>query len=89
MVKAFECCLCNVCKEGRGRVLGSEAMCVGDNGMCAVMLLRTSLSSIFEGLQRSDIGLYEAGSVGGLFGFSIGIIVASFQVLGIVLCCSE
>lgn len=68
---------------------GLKPCCVGDSGMCAVMLLRTSLSSIFEGLLRSDIGLYEAGSVGGLFGFSIGIIVASFQVLGIVLCCSE
>ena len=37
---------------------------------------------------KEVIGLYEAGSVGGLFGFRIGIIVASFQVLGIVLCCA-
>ena len=46
------------------------------------MLSKTSLSSIFEGLQRSDIGLLEAGSVGVLSGFIIGIILASFQMLG-------
>ena len=29
----------------------------GDRGMCGVMLLRTSLSSILEGVQRSETGL--------------------------------
>ena len=49
----------------------------------------TSLSSIFAGVQSSVIGLYEVGSVGGLSGFRIGIILASFQVLGILLLMSE
>ena len=40
-------------------------------------------------MQRSDIGLYEADSVGGLLGFSMGIILASFQMLGILLVVSE
>ena len=53
------------------------------------MLLRTSLSSIFEGLQRREIGRYEAGSVGDLLGLSMGITLAVFQMLGMVLCCME
>ncbi len=63
--------------------------CVGESVMCGEMLFRTSLSSIFEGLQSSEIGLYETGSVGGLLGFRIGMIFASFHMLGIVLCVSE
>ena len=59
--------------------------CVLERGMCVFMLLRTNLSSIFEGVQSKLIGLYEVGSVGGLFGFRIGMILASFQVLGILL----
>ena len=31
--------------------------CEGDKLMCGVMLFRTSLSSILEGLQRRDMGL--------------------------------
>ena len=31
--------------------------CVGERGMCGVMFVRTSLSSILTGLQRRDIGL--------------------------------
>ena len=31
--------------------------CKGDQLMCGVMLFRTSLSSILEGLQRRDMGL--------------------------------
>ena len=57
--------------------------------MCGVMCARTSLSSILDRVHRSDIGLYEAGSVGDLFGFRMGMILAIFQVLGIVLCCME
>ena len=54
-----------------------------------MMLLRTSLSSIFEGLQSREMGLYEAGSVGDLLGFRIGMILESFHLFGIVLCCTE
>ena len=50
--------------------------CVGERGMSEDMLYRTSLSSIFEGVQSREIGLYEAGSVGGLLGFRIGTILA-------------
>ena len=63
--------------------------CEGESGMCGEMLSRTSLSSIFEGLQRSEMGLYEAGSVGFLLGFRIGIILASFHMLGMLLFMSE
>ena len=59
--------------------------CVLERGMCVFMLLRTNLSSIFEGVQSKLIGLYEVGSVEGFFGFRIGMILASFQVLGILL----
>lgn len=68
---------------------GLKPCCEGDSVMCGVMLFRTSLSSIFDGLLRSDMGLYEAGSVGVLLGFRMGIILASFQVLGILLFVSE
>jgi len=63
--------------------------CEGDSGICGDMLSRTSLSSIFEGLHRSAMGLYEPGSVGGLFGFRIGSILAVFQMLGILLLASD
>ena len=59
--------------------------CVGESGICGDMLFRTNLSSIFEGVDKSEIGLYEVSSVGGLLGFKIGMILASFQVLGILL----
>ena len=59
--------------------------CVLERGMCVFVLLRTNLSSIFEGVQSKLIGLYEVGSVGSLFVFRIGMILTSFQVLGILL----
>ena len=31
--------------------------CAGESGICGVMLFRTNLSSTFEGLHRSEIGL--------------------------------
>ena len=46
--------------------------CVLERGMCVFMLLRTNLSSIFEGVQSKLIGLYEVSSVG----FRIGMILA-------------
>ena len=69
--------------------LGLKPCCVLERGMCCVMLFRTSLSSIFEGLQSREMGLYEAGSVGDLLDFRIGIILDSFHLFGIVLCCTE
>lgn len=57
--------------------------------MCGVMFVRISLSSILTGVQRSEMGLYEAGSVGDLFGLSMGMIFAVFQVLGMMLCAME
>ena len=36
---------------------GLKPCCVGDRGMCGVVLFRTNLSSIFDVLQRRDIGL--------------------------------
>ena len=44
-----------------------------------------SLSRILEGVQSSEIGLYEVGSVGGLLGLRIGMIFAIFQMLGMLL----
>ena len=48
---------------------GLKPCCAGESGMCAEMLFRTSLSSIFAGVQSSAIGLYEAGSVWGFVRF--------------------
>lgn len=62
---------------------------MGESGICGEMLFRTSLSSILEGLQSREIGLYEAGSVGDLFGLRMGTILANFQMFGILLCVSE
>ena len=52
-VQAFECCLCEVGKECRDL----KPCCVGDSGIYGDMLLRTNLSSIFEGVDKSEIGL--------------------------------
>lgn len=68
---------------------GLKPCCVGDSGMSELIWFRTSLSKIFEGLGRSEIGLYEAGSVGFLLGFRIGMMLACFQEVGMVLCVSE
>ena len=53
--------------------------------MYGVVLFRTNISSIFDALQRSDIGLYEAGSVGSLWVLRIGMIFTNFQMFGILL----
>ena len=52
--------------------------------MCGVMLFRSSFPSILEGLQRREIGLW-----GVLLGFRMGMILASFQMLGMLLVVSE
>lgn len=63
--------------------LGLKPCCVGDSGMEGFITLRTSLSRILEGFGRSEIGLYEAGCVGDLLGFRMGMILAIFQEFGI------
>ena len=68
---------------------GLKPCCAGDNGMCCVMLFRTSLSSILDGVQSNETGLYEAGSMGDFLGFNMGTILAIFQMLGMVLCLRE
>ena len=68
---------------------GRKPCCVGESGMSGVMLLRTSLSSILDGVQRREMGLYEAGSVGDLLGFRMGTILAVFHKWGMLLCCME
>ena len=53
-----------------------------ESGMYGLMTFRTSLSSILEGVQSNEMGLYDAGSVGGLLGLSMGMIFAIFHMLG-------
>ena len=53
--------------------------------MCGLMLARMSLSSTLTGVQRREMGLCDAASVGGLLGFRIGMILAVFQILGMEL----
>ena len=57
--------------------------------MWCKMLFRTSLSSSVERMQRSDMGLYVVGSVGVLFGYSIGMIFVIFQLLAMLLFVNE
>ena len=59
---------------------GLKPCWASERGMCGLMLFRTSLSSILDGVQRSEIGLYEAGFVGSLLGLSMGIMFAVFQM---------
>src|SRR5271163_511897 len=53
--------------------------------MFCVTCGRTIFSRIFAMGERSEIGRYDVPSSGFLFGFSIGTILASFQMWGIVL----
>ena len=63
--------------------------CDGERGMWGLMFARMSLSSILTGVQRREIGLCEAASVGGFLGFRMGIILAVFQMWGIELFAME
>ena len=49
------------------------------------MSYRTRRFITFEVVQRSEIGRHDDGSMDGLSGLSIGMILASFQMIGIVL----
>lgn len=48
-----------------------------------------SFSKSFETVDKREIGLYEEGCLGSLFGLSMGIIMACFQKGGIMLCVHE
>ena len=51
-----------------------------------MVLRRIRRSTTLEGVQSSVIGLYDAASVGALFGLSNVMIFPSFQMFGIVQC---
>ena len=59
--------------------------CVGDKGMCDVIVLRISLYRILMGLQNNEIGLYEEGSDRFFIGLGIGMILPIFQMCGMLL----
>ena len=42
---------------------------------CGVIVLRISLSRILTGLHNNEIGIYDVGSVGVLFGLSMSMIL--------------
>ena len=63
--------------------------CVCDRGICGCILLRISRSRILDEVHRREIGRKDAGSFGGLFGFSSGMIFANFHMFGILLCNHE
>ena len=54
--------------------------CAVEDGSRCFVLFRMSFSNVFAIVDMSEIGLYEDGCVGGLFGLSIGMIVAFFQI---------
>ena len=62
--------------------------CVGERGMRGLML-GTNLLSIFDGLQRREIGRWVVGSLGGLLGLRIGMIFRNLQMLGRLLLIRE
>ena len=53
-----------------------EAMkpcCVGEKGMCVLIVLRISLQKFLTELHSNKSGLYDEGYVGVLFSFTMGI----------------
>ena len=59
--------VCIVLAFVRGVVVDCRALkpcCVGDMGMCGVIVLRINLSRILIGLHNKEISLYDEGSVG-------------------------
>ena len=61
---------------------GLNPCCEGSSGMCSLILSITRRSRSFDVQHRSEIGRYEAGSLGSLFGFRMGMILAVFHKLG-------
>ena len=51
-----------------------------------MVMLSMRRSMILEGVQRSEIGLYELASVGGLFGLRFVMILPTFHMRGICEC---
>ena len=52
--------------------------CVGDRGMCGVIVLRISISRIFIGLLNKELCLYDEGCVGILLCLGTGMILPFF-----------
>ena len=84
---------CTVCVRLVSSVVvewfGLYPCCVGDSGMCGVILCSKRRSMTLDGVQSSVIGLYDAASVGVLFGLRIVIILPIFQMSGIMQCAYE
>ena len=53
--------------------------CVGDRGLCCVNELRIGLLRIMTGLHKNEIELFDVGSVGSFFNFSIGMVLDFFR----------
>ena len=62
---------------------------MGDSGIYGVVLCNMRRSTTLDGVQSSVMGLYEAASVGVLFGFRSVIILPSFQICGMMQCAYE
>ena len=62
---------------------------VSERGICTLILFRTSLSIILETVLSRVIGLCDAGSVGGLSGFRIVMILPFYQMVGMALFANE
>ena len=58
--------------------------CDWASGMWGVILLKIRRSVILDGVQSNDMGLYDDGCVGSLFGLSMVMIVPCFQMLCIL-----
>ena len=65
---------------------GLKPCCDGARGMCGVTMCKMRRSVTLEGVQRSVMGLCEAGNLGSLPGLGIVMMIPCFQMLGIVLC---
>ena len=57
--------------------------------MCGVVFFSMRRSTTLDGVHSSVMGLYEAASVGVLFGFKSVMILPIFQILGIKQCAYE
>lgn len=68
---------------------GQKPCWVSDRGIWTLILFRTILSIILDTVLSEVIGLYDAGSVGGLSGFKIVIILPFLQMAGMALFANE
>ena len=65
---------------------GLNPCCCWTKGSEGDISLSISFSKSLETVDKREIGLYEEGCFGSLFGLSIGMMMACFQKGGIVLC---